>query len=222
MTAPYSRVYPSIRDDDKFAHVYECDICLSWWVRLLLDADALWPASVYFPAGCPQHAIDELAKSTLLTRVNGSRYKITGLDAERAKRQGQASNAATVRWDRAKAIAPETGDPADAYWQLTGRYPAGKALKWIDDLGAQYGATQTVAAIVKAHIDDSNVGTLLGRSSDALRSEARALDRKEADEERVRLAEKRSIPVTMPEWDEATRTALWESHKIAIAKAVGK
>lgn len=220
MTVPYSRVYPSIRDDEKFAHVYECNECLAWWVRLLLDADAIWPNSVYFPAGCPTHAIEEMAKCTLITRINGSRYKITGLDAERAKRQGQATKAADARWGKGQL--PETGDPADAYWQLTGRYPTGKALKWIDDLGAQYGASQTVAAIVKAHIDDSNVGTLLGRSSDALRSEARSLDRKEADEERQRLAEKRAVPVTMPVWDDAERQALWAKHKDALALAAGK
>lgn len=106
------------------------------------------------------------------------------------------------------ASAPATEDPGDAYWSLTGRYPTDKPLAWLDELSAKYGTAATIRALAKAHIADSQTATLLGRTQDLLRAEARALDRAEQEAERERLREKRSIPKVVPAWEQEYRAAL--------------
>jgi len=59
-------------------------------------------------------------------------------------------------------------DPADAYWNLTGRYPPEKTRAWIDQLTEQYGAMAVVRALAESHKDDPEVRTLLGRTGDRL------------------------------------------------------
>ena len=110
------------------------------------------------------------------------------------------------------AVADECADPADAYWQLTGRYPSGKLLKWIDDLLEQYGSEGVVRALAGEFATDSSVQTLMGRATDRLRREARELDRKEREEERVRLAEKRARPRVLEPWQEEFRRRIEEQY----------
>jgi len=83
--APYSRVYWSIIDDDRFAVVYDDDAALSAWLRLLLIADQAWPASAHLPIGIKAAALSKLVETGLVV-VTGSRYRIHGLDAERERR----------------------------------------------------------------------------------------------------------------------------------------
>jgi hypothetical protein len=45
----YVRVYYSVVDDERFTGVYDTPH-LATWLRLLLLADAMWPASAYVPA----------------------------------------------------------------------------------------------------------------------------------------------------------------------------
>lgn len=90
--------------------------------------------------------------------------------------------------------AREPTDPADVYWSLAGRYPVGKPLAWIDDLSGRFGQEATTKALVKAHMADRNVATLLGRTADILAAEARALDRAERADEEKRLRQKRAMP----------------------------
>jgi hypothetical protein len=89
---------------------------------------------------------------------------------------------------------PRAPDPADAYWSLTGKYPNGGALSWIDDMSASYGPDAVVRAVAKAHLEDKAVSTLLGRAQDILRSEARALSLKEQANVRQTLKERRAAP----------------------------
>lgn len=85
-------------------------------------------------------------------------------------------------------------DPADAYWQLAGRYPTGKPLAWLDDLTREFGPVPVIRAMAMAHQSDGTVSTLLGRAQDILRREARTLDLKGQAEQRKRIAERRSTP----------------------------
>lgn len=94
----------------------------------------------------------------------------------------------------------EPRDPADAYWSLTGKYPTEKTLSWVDDLTAKYGGDATIRALVTAHTADRATATLIGRAQDILRAEARQLDRKEREDEKRRLAEKRAIPRIEEPW----------------------
>lgn len=95
--APYSRVYWGIVDDPKFAIVYDDDHALATWLRLLLIADQAHPASGHLPSGCRKATVQALAEAKLI-RVTGSRFRITGLDAERNMRSESARNAAALRW----------------------------------------------------------------------------------------------------------------------------
>jgi hypothetical protein len=93
----YSRVYWKIVDDDKFQNVYDDDVSLAAWLRLLLIADQAWPASAHLPADCRPKAVKVLAGAGLIELRSGSRYRVIGLDAERERRSGEQSNGGIVR-----------------------------------------------------------------------------------------------------------------------------
>jgi hypothetical protein len=126
-----------------------------------------------------------------------------------------ADQAKQSKAETSRAQAPR--DPADVYWSLTGRYPNTKTLGWIDEIAARYGAEPTIAAIAKAHIGDSNAGTLLGRAQDILRAEARELDRQERVAEQVALQEKRSQPRVEEAWRLEFRSAIERQYREGAA-----
>lgn len=86
--APYSRVYWSIVDDPKFVDVYDNDRRLALWLRLLLIADQAHPASPHVPQGTNRPSLNALVTCGLVSLGTGNRYRITGLDKERARRWG--------------------------------------------------------------------------------------------------------------------------------------
>lgn len=86
----YVRVYYSIRDDERFAGLYEDDKCLATWLRLLLAADAIWPAPADLPASANRKAIALLANAGLIHLLPGRLFRINGLDAERTARRERA------------------------------------------------------------------------------------------------------------------------------------
>jgi 5-methylcytosine-specific restriction endonuclease McrA len=96
-------------------------------------------------------------------------------------------------------------DPADVYWQLTGKYPAGKALSWIDSLGAEFGSPATSRAIAGAFTADRNTTDLLSRAQNLLRADARKLSLRDREAEAARLAEKRAQPRKVEPWREEYR-----------------
>ena len=94
----YSRVYHEALDDPKFRDVWDNDARLALWLRLLVGADASWPASATLPRSARRAPLDALVGCGLVDLTNGSRYRIHGLDAERTARSNAASNAAAYRW----------------------------------------------------------------------------------------------------------------------------
>ena len=97
MTArTYCRVYHEIVDDPKFRRVYHDDAALATWLRMLLVADAMYPASAPMPEMTPSVAL--LLRVKLVQRRPGNRYIVTGLEREREMRSQSARNAAAVRW----------------------------------------------------------------------------------------------------------------------------
>jgi hypothetical protein len=111
MTGPYSRVYHSIVDDDKFASVYDDDRRLATWLRLLIAADQAYPASAHIPMGCHRPSVVALADAGLIDLGTGSRFRLHGLVTEREMRSQSARNAAAVRWHpngNAKPMLDET------------------------------------------------------------------------------------------------------------------
>ena len=90
--APYSRVYWSIVDDPKFATIYDDDRHLATWLRLLLVADQAHPASAPIPHGVRKVSLTALVDAGLVDLGTGHRYRIRGLDAERARRKAFATS----------------------------------------------------------------------------------------------------------------------------------
>lgn len=88
--APYSRIYHSIVDDPKFALIYDDDRRLATWLRLLIVAEQAHPASANIPHGTHRASVAALSEVGLIDLGTGSRYRIHGLDAERARRADAA------------------------------------------------------------------------------------------------------------------------------------
>lgn len=96
---PYSRVYWSIRSDERFAGVYSDDAALAAWLRLLIAADGVYPAPADIPAWLKPDTLALLAERGLIELVDSFHYRIHGLEAERERRSGSARSAAQARWD---------------------------------------------------------------------------------------------------------------------------
>jgi hypothetical protein len=229
--APYSRVYWEIVDDPKFATIFDSDANLAAWLRLLLIADQAYPASGAVPANCRKASLVALEEADLITR-SGSRFRLKGLEAERERRKAAATTRGpngprTVpgrspdgdldkpRRDETSQGQAEARDPADVYWQLTGRWPTEKATAWVDGLTEQYGSEPVIAALAEAHIEDPSTTSLLGRARDRLARDSRQLDLKERREEKARLAEKRAQPRAEKPWLQEYRALVEQQYREA-------
>lgn len=94
-TGPYSRVYHSIADDPMFQRIYGTPT-LATWLRMLLQADAMYPTSA--PIGRRTPDVRLLIAVGLVIEKPGNRYSMRGLEAERERRSNAGRNAAAVRW----------------------------------------------------------------------------------------------------------------------------
>lgn len=94
---PYVRVYYRITDDPKFADVYDNDAALALWLRLLITADATWPAAAPLPQ-LDRDALTTLVTAGLVDLVGATRYRIHGLESERSKRTNKGTQMAAARW----------------------------------------------------------------------------------------------------------------------------
>lgn len=90
--APYSRVYWSIMDDAKFDGIREDVRLFGSWSLLLVVADMAHPVPAYLPRTVPKAAIVRLSDCGLIDLLDGHRYRIHGLDAERTRRRIAATN----------------------------------------------------------------------------------------------------------------------------------
>lgn len=104
----YVRVYYSVIDDERFEHVYCDDAALAAWLRMLLDADALWPASASLPR--MSRRVLQVLTASGLVEVTGSRFRVHGLDAERQRRAdaGRAGGLASGRSRMAGTVGERT------------------------------------------------------------------------------------------------------------------
>lgn len=199
--APYSRVYWSVMDDDKFDGIREDVRHFGAWSLLLIVADMAWPAPAFVPAAVPKASYRLLVEAELIDSLSGGRFRVHGLDAERGRRSSNASASATARWSHTERIPdgmqthterspngvlaetepstsqdePRTSrdtarDPAGIYWTLTGKYPTGNSLSWIDQLTQAFGVEPVADELAKAFAEDPRVSTLIGRTQDRLRA----------------------------------------------------
>ena len=106
------RIYYSIIDDAKFDDIRGDDHHFSTWVRLLMAADSVWPASADLPATARKSSIAALEAAGIIDLMKGSRFRIHGLDAERERRSAQPTQAARTRWQNADALRSDSGRTA--------------------------------------------------------------------------------------------------------------
>jgi hypothetical protein len=94
---PFSRIYHRLADE--FPQVYDSPD-LAGYVRLLVAADQSWPTSARWAGLVSKATLGRLVSSSLVI-LDGSRYRIRGLDRERESRSQSASHAARSRWSDA-------------------------------------------------------------------------------------------------------------------------
>ena len=105
---PYSRVYHTVINDVRFADVIGDDAAMGTWIKLLVAADAAWPASAFLPRWVRPKPLSVLTRAGIV-EVSGDLYRIHGLDPERETRAVRASHAAAVRWG-SRGHRPEDAD----------------------------------------------------------------------------------------------------------------
>jgi hypothetical protein len=122
--APYSRVYWTIRNDDRLKAVYPDDRLLATWLRLLIAADMAWPAPADLPRAANAKAVAALEAAGVITTV-GHLFTFHGLDAERGRRTDAAASSAHARWGSSRDADASGSHPkrsADASGSQSERY----------------------------------------------------------------------------------------------------
>lgn len=87
----YVRVYTTIIDDERFRDVYPNDAAIGTWLKLLLTADAVWPASCDLPRWVRPSNLNLLVDAGVVELLPAHRYRIHGLDNERSRRAASAA-----------------------------------------------------------------------------------------------------------------------------------
>jgi hypothetical protein len=95
-TGPFVKVYQSIVDDPMFERVWHNDRALATWLRMLLLAHAMYPASA--PMVVRNPTVRLLIDCGLVIEKPRNRYTIYGLEKARERTSDAARNAAAVRW----------------------------------------------------------------------------------------------------------------------------
>jgi hypothetical protein len=236
--APYSRVYWSIVDDPKFEAIYGDNDHLATWLRLLITADAIWPASATLPANARRGSIRALNEAGLVDLLKDHRYRVHGLDAERGRR----AKAATSRSPNGDQVVPERspngpsrardallgssllsssrlpegvqGEPADAldaFYRLTGSWPSPKVLPWLNRLIDAHSDASVSQALGAEWIVSSDRSSILGRVNDRLEREAHEAEkRRQAASVKAAEEERRKIEAMPQEQREANKNRLRE------------
>ncbi len=81
--------------------VWNNDVTLATWLRLLALYDKMWPSSAELPRGTNKPAVDRLVKAGLIKTVGAFGYFIPSLDKRRTAARNAASNAARIRYGTA-------------------------------------------------------------------------------------------------------------------------
>lgn len=232
----YCRVYYSIKDDPKFDGIRDDDHHLATWLRLLMTADAIWPASPDLPASARKASVKALVVAELVDLLPGGRFRIHGLDAERGSRRDNARAAAAHRPlsersanaqqtltsrarsepsraetepSRAEQTAP---DSIDAFHRRTGDVPGPKLMSWINELSDRHGEIRVASMISETPLDGMTPPDYLKAVQNRLRLDDIAAARSERVAEERRVAEKRASLRPLPpaadiSEDEAKRIA---------------
>lgn len=148
------RIYQSVVTDEKFVGVYDDDRNWAWYVRLLLQAKAVYPAPAFLPAALPRSVKKALIEKGVLLVTNGH-YTVSGLAKEMSEapdpqRAGGVVRAALAERDGggrfiAGGAPPPQLDPDDdgradieAYLEVRRRLPTPRQRQVLDDVLARH------------------------------------------------------------------------------------
>ena len=227
--APYSRVYWSVADDPKFAGIYDDDPAFALWTRLLMAADALWPAPAPLPRRARPRPLSKLVDAGLVDLMPGDRYRIHGLDAERGRRGAAArrdpdrtqtdpkpdpdrdtdkTRRDTTSQDDARA--PDDGRvDLEAFLMLRRRAPTTKQRAVLDDVLQRRDETgpQWAADIMYRHPDDP-IGAVI--EADKEWREARIAEAQAQEKPKTKPRRRSSLPEStrdlLEHWAATTKT----------------
>ena len=87
---PYSRLYWSVFDDERFATIRGDMRHFGSWSVMLLVADMAYPASAFVPPVVPKASLAALVDAGLIEPQTGAMYRVHGLQAERERRADAA------------------------------------------------------------------------------------------------------------------------------------
>lgn len=108
---PYVQVFYDFAKE--YPTVYRDSEAFGAWVRLMMDAQAVWPAPASLPRWVSDAIVEKLKKAGIVT-IDGDHYSIKGLDKMRAARRAQAKAAADARWNAASNAEGITDGDASA------------------------------------------------------------------------------------------------------------
>ena len=118
----YARVYFSVIDDPKFREVYRNEAAFGTWVKLLMAADSVWPASCALPRWVKPAPLKLLTDSGIVDVLDSDTYRIRGLDKERkaraaaaavgGKASGRSRSVEHSLNDRSKSV-PDASNPTE-------------------------------------------------------------------------------------------------------------
>lgn len=109
----YCRVYYSVKDDPKFEGIWGNNHHLATWLRLLMAADAIWPASADLPAAERRSSVKALAAAGLVDLLPRGMYRVHGLDAERGARRDAARASVAQRTPYGRSTNVPTNVPTN-------------------------------------------------------------------------------------------------------------
>ena len=87
---PYSRLYWSVFDDERFAGIRGDMRHFGSWSVMLLVADMAYPASAYVPPVVSRASLAALVDAGLIETQAGGLFRVHGLQAERTRRADAA------------------------------------------------------------------------------------------------------------------------------------
>lgn len=82
----------------EYPEVYADDAAFAAWVRLLVLAEKMWPATPEIPRSIRPRAMRTLVAAGLVEECGTHSYCVRGFIAERTRRQDSARTAAAERW----------------------------------------------------------------------------------------------------------------------------
>src|SRR5512146_3031284 len=87
---PYSRVYWSVFDDERFAAIRGDCRNFGAWLTMLLVADMAYPSSAFVPPTVSRSSLAALVDAGLVEPQPGGMFRLHGLQSERSRRADAA------------------------------------------------------------------------------------------------------------------------------------